>query len=375
MLAESHRIFFCAQPIAGIPSDWVIASPLGRCYDASMGTHGNPLYWSISLGTYFQTRVRVSVFFPLIVLVLCFRLHDEQIGISLGLWTSLVLFVSVLLHEFGHVFAARRTGGSAGEILIWPLGGLAEVRPADSSFSRLITPLAGPAVNLVLCLLTVLTVWERGFLAEAVNPLVMPDVRFQQSVLGDVMVVVFAVNWMLILVNLVPVFPLDGGRFLQVILSSRLGSEAGRDVYVKVGTICAVLVLIAGLIGDWSGLVFIGAIVLVLNFQESIRFQMGQDEESFMGYDFSRGYSSLEDSSTFHALDSGPAKRPGFLTRWRERRREVKNQMEQERERAVEMQMDQILEKVHRYGMESLSREERSALQAASAKLKRRSVD
>ena len=62
----------------------------------------------------------------------------------------LILFVSVLLHEFGHCFAARATGGDAHEVLLWPLGGLASVELPDRPRSHLLTAAAGPAVNVVL---------------------------------------------------------------------------------------------------------------------------------------------------------------------------------------------------------------------------------
>ena len=76
--------------------------------------------------------------------------------LALGIAVCAVLWVSVLLHEFGHIYGARLTGGSGNEILLWPLGGLAFVRPAGTLKSQLISTGGGPLVNLALCLITLI---------------------------------------------------------------------------------------------------------------------------------------------------------------------------------------------------------------------------
>ena len=72
-----------------------------------MKNRRSPFLWSISIGTLFATQVRVSVFFPLLALILWYRLD----GLEFALIFCGILFLSVLLHEFGHVLAARLTGG------------------------------------------------------------------------------------------------------------------------------------------------------------------------------------------------------------------------------------------------------------------------
>ena len=85
-----------------------------------MDSRDNPVYLSFSCGNWFMTHVRVSVLVPLIAIGLCFQLHDAKLGFLFGL----ILFVSLLIHEFSHILAVRWTGGVGNEILIWPLGGL-----------------------------------------------------------------------------------------------------------------------------------------------------------------------------------------------------------------------------------------------------------
>jgi len=328
----------------------------------------NSLYWSVPCGVWFSTAVKVSVFFPLIVLVLCFRLYSETLGIQVGLVASLVLFFSVLLHEFGHVFAARQTGGSATEILIWPLGGLASVRPHDSVQAKVLTALSGPAFNLVTCSLTAWFVYQSGDIAESLNPFVLPEVSFAGHTFQDVMLIMFNINWVLFAANLIPVFPLDGGRVLETVLSHQMGNENGTSTYIKVGTVVAILLMMGGLLADDTAILFIGAIVLVLNFQESVRQQtMDEYEDSFMGYDFSQGYTSLEKKD-----ESGAVPPAGLMAKWRQRRRQIREARERELDQQIAQQLDRILEKVHVEGIESLSKHERQILDRASARFQQR---
>ena len=92
-------------------------------------------------------------------------------------------------------------------------------------------------------------------------------------------------------------------------------------------------------------------------------------EESFMGYDFSQGYTSLEQSSVdeFEADDQ-----PGVLARWRAQREEEKRQKQEEDDRDMERQLDQLLEKLHTHGDSSLTASEKRRLQDISERLRQR---
>src|SRR5205807_4989903 len=85
-----------------------------------------------------------------------------------------LLFLSVLLHEFGHCFGARFVDGDAHEILLWPLGGLAYVEVPHTPRANFITTLAGPLVNLLLCVISGLVLWYAEGLRPPWNPLWSP---------------------------------------------------------------------------------------------------------------------------------------------------------------------------------------------------------
>src|SRR5581483_2246379 len=109
----------------------------------------NPLMWllggSLPLFTLFGIRVRMHASMLIfIVLTLAFAQTSSGIGAKSAATSMAILFISVLLHEFGHCFGARMTGGFADEILIWPLGGLAMTHPPHRPGASFITTIMGP---------------------------------------------------------------------------------------------------------------------------------------------------------------------------------------------------------------------------------------
>lgn len=324
-----------------------------------MHSHRTPLEWSFPCGTWFQTRVRISVFLPLILVLSCIQLKDLQ----LGLIFSGVLLVSVLIHEFGHVLAARMTGGSGEEILLWPLGGLAYVRSANTLRSRLLTPAAGPLFNLLLCLISLAALLPSGRTEGIFNLFAFPVSALSDVWITDLQKMIFWTNLLLLAINIIPIFPMDGGQILKVLLSRKFSGELVSDLYIKIGMAFGLVGLIGGVIVNITFLVFLGAVVLLMNLMESynLRASDGYDD-SFMGYDFSQGYTSLEG-------DTEAAPRPRRLSWWqqrRERRRAEKLRYEQEQELEAEQKLDSLLEKVHTAGIESLTDSERRLLDRAS---------
>lgn len=322
------------------------------------------LHWSFPLGTWFETHVRASIFFPVLLLAICWPL-----GWKLGLVVGAILFVSVVLHEFGHVFGARMTGGSAHEILLWPLGGLAMVQPASTFASQFLTTLAGPLVNLGLCLATLWPVLQSSLAGAAFHPLTLPVAGISDRWMNDVLLLTFAVNWALLLLNLIPAMPLDGGRMLRTVLALNYGGSTAADVTVKVGIGIAIVMMIVGAIAlDSAWIMLIGAFLLVTNIVEQMQMQMGEVyDESFMGYDFSQGYTSLE-----RAEERMREKPPSWLQRWKKNRDAARERRLQQEALEAEQQLDLLLEKVHTHGMDSLTESEKRALRRASTRFRQK---
>ena len=117
------------------------------------------------------------------------------------------LFLIVLMHEFGHSLACRQVGGQSDHIVLWPLGGIAFVRPPHRPGAMLWSIAAGPLVNVLLVPVTYAFMhWSLGGAAMG-----SPDLQ-------EFAVAVFVVNLVLLVFNLLPIYPLDGGQILQSLL-------------------------------------------------------------------------------------------------------------------------------------------------------------
>lgn len=337
-----------------------------------MDGHRNPFPTTISLGTWFGTRVRFHLACLVLAIILCF-----QLKLQVGLLVTVVLFVSILIHEFFHVFGARRTGGSADEILIWPGGGLAFARPAPNLYSELTTIAAGPFADLLLCIVTFPVVYfaatqgGHGIPKGTFNPLFIPRMEDAQSLVEYVVLLTFSLNWTLLLLNLLPIYPLDGGQFVLALLSEKMERETARYAAMRIGLVVGFLGSAGGLMfhkpeagRDLIWLVFIGMLLMLMNMYYFLMAQMSdQFDESFLGYDFSQGYTSLERSAPREA-----ERKPGPIQRWKLRRAEQRRLREEQEQAATAQRIDELLEKVHHEGMDSLTDAEKRFLKKASTR-------
>ena len=237
------------------------------------------------------------------------------------------LLVSVLLHEIGHAVAARWVGGQVDQIVLWPLGGLAPPQVPREAQHELLTAIAGPLVNLVICSLVatlVLFLDHEQELIGLLHPLNPTAVRRR----GDWAVglkLTFWANWVLVLVNVIPAFPLDGGRAAQSIVRYWFNHRTAGQVVSWIGKYCAGhglvhhgrrqlgLVCSNQVLPDW---VAFASLALVLFFgakQEMARLDETEMEDEMFGsgsYDFSQGYTSLERNFDRPRRENGPRYAP-----------------------------------------------------------------
>ncbi|MCP4593653.1 MAG: hypothetical protein GY842_23190 [bacterium] len=327
--------------------------------------------WSFGIGRLFRIDLRVHVLFVLgAVVVLARSLSAEGGGLSDATIQLALLFLIVLIHEFGHCFGCRSTGGEANEILMWPLGGLAYVVPPHKWRAHLVTTLAGPAVNVGFCLLTaaVLVLWTSSLASVPWNPLhpfrplafegFSPSAWSAQSWL----VTFFGLNYMILLFNLLPVYPLDGGRALQNLLWPRMGFSRSTKLASGIGMVGAVVFGLVGLLMEEYLLLGIAIFGYMTCWQQRQQLKMmGEMETGPFGYDFSQGYTSLDGSDE-------STRSPGYLERRRAKKeasqREAKRrELEQRSDR-----LDQLLTKVREDGLGSLTSKERRFLQEETAR-------
>lgn len=321
------------------------------------------LTWSIPAGRIFGIRIRIH--FTLLGLFLI-RLIDafQAFGLQ-GAWVgavfALLLYATVLLHELGHCFAGAHVGGDPDEVLLWPLGGLATIdgvprRPGP----QILVALGGPAVNVVLA----------GALAAAfalaghadVVPGALPFFRggplpagwgwfFAEYALG--------MNLGLLLFNLLPAFPLDGGQAARWALTPRLGFSRATRLVTGLGYVLAVGLVIASFRWSQPMLVFLAIFIWVFCRWEraALEAEIGFPEADVFGYDFSQGYTSLDERAP---------RGPGPLRRWLERLRAKRRERDMARELEIRRRVDDLLVKIGEGGLGSLTDGEKAFLKDAS---------
>src|SRR5690348_4310232 len=161
--------------------------------------------------------------FLIAALEISYEKRYSSIGWSIAEYVA--LFLIVLMHEFGHALACRQTGGTANNIVLWPLGGVAYVDPPQRPGATLWSLAAGPLVNVALLpILYVLAVF--GY--SAGWAVTMPN-------LYTFLITVEWINVALLGFNLLPIYPLDGGQILRSLLWFRMGRARSLMVAVVVG--------------------------------------------------------------------------------------------------------------------------------------------
>ncbi len=333
----------------------------------------NPITWSLPIGRLFGIRIRVHLLFVLIAVVLVVRDAADNPDLARGLIEGLafvgILFGIILLHEFGHCFGARAVGGEADEILLWPLGGLAYTQPPHTPIGHLVTTIAGPLVNVLICgaCLTFLVIDHPAQSLRVVhwNPFHLGLALPYTSITQVWVSYVFSISYVLLLFNLVPMYPLDGGRIFQSLLWFRIGYRRASVIACTAGMVGAIGVGLLGLLSSEILLLGIAIFGYMTCWQQKQMLRAGDGfEESEFGYDFSKGYTSLDRSMS----RTTRPKRPSLLQRWRQARAERREQREHERRRTEERMLDALLDKVHAEGLHSLTPSERRFLDHASQK-------
>jgi Zn-dependent protease len=397
----------------------------------------DPLNWSLPLFRAFGIQVRLHILYIIITLGMLFRTAQlsnnfkEVIEFTL-IWV-VMLFVIILLHEFGHCFAARRVNGEASEILMWPLGGLAFCEVPHTPRANFICAFGGPLVNLIICAVAGVLLMIAGYLppmnpfqsehlsspelyAMADGKSYIPNGSFRVIrkddtgktllyeapvfVNGKLFIIdperrrpyevefaqvpgfndgitwtarVFYLSWVLFLFNLLPAFPLDGGRFFQCYIWRRSDYRTGTTYACYSGYVVAILLVVVS-IGSKEPMTGFLAIFIWFSAQRQLMMMQMENEGAF-GYDFSQGYTSLNRDEEDEDVTKPQPKprRPGPIGRWLQARRERRKQREEQERIEEQARMDELLDKVHREGLQSLTDEERKFMNRVSAKYKNRS--
>src|SRR5262245_20493961 len=188
-----------------------------------------PMSWSLNIGTIAGTAVRVHVTF-LLFLGWIFAASWVAGGADAawqGLAFLVLLFACVVAHEFGHIFTARAFGVSTPDVTLLPIGGVARLeRIPEEPYEEFLVAIAGPLVNVAIAVALILIAGAR------VNAGDLYAVESPHTSMIDRLA---AVNLFLAVFNMIPAFPMDGGRVLRALLAARMGYVRATEIAAFIG--------------------------------------------------------------------------------------------------------------------------------------------
>lgn len=200
--------------------------------------------WSFKVVRIAGTDIRIHGTF-LLILAWYAVIDYEAGGIERMLFGSffiLLLFTCVVLHELGHATAARRYGIRTPDITLLPIGGVARLEKLpDKPSQEIVVALAGPTVNVIIAIILFLGM-ERSWSAS--------DFFSFEIAKGTLISKLFIANVMLVLFNLIPAFPMDGGRVLRAALACYVNQTQATVIAARIGQGIAILFGILGLVGS-----------------------------------------------------------------------------------------------------------------------------
>lgn len=254
--------------------------------------NGAGVKWSFKIATVAGIEVRIHTTFVLLLGLYAWMFYLDA-GIQAardGLVFMLLLFLCVLLHEFGHAFAARVFGIRTPDITLLPIGGLARLERLPSSpWQEFVIAVAGPAVNVAIVL---------GLIGILGGLPPLPELLRAGQSGGDLLAGLLVVNGFLIAFNMLPAFPMDGGRVLRALLAVKLRHSLATLIAARVGQGIAVFFVLSSLFPPHNYiLMLIGAFVFLGAQQELAYARMREAAQRYrVGEVMETQYATLPDS-------------------------------------------------------------------------------
>lgn len=205
--------------------------------------------------------IRISVHWTFLILIFWIVFANMRSGLTFSeiVWSVIFLlsiFVCVILHELGHALTAKRFRIKTREISILPIGGVAQLESMpEKPREELLVALAGPAVNIVIAILLYPLVTDGQLMDDLDNvSRIGPD---------NFLAMLMRINLWLALFNLIPAFPMDGGRVLRALLGFRLSHQKATQIAATIGQVLAMVFVFLGFTTPNPFLIFIGLFIFL----------------------------------------------------------------------------------------------------------------
>lgn len=336
--------------------------------------------WSLSIGRWRGVDIRLHIFLPLLALVTLLAVRLDLLDARFGFWLFVVLLGSVTIHELFRVISAWRVGGHLSTFMLSPISGTSRVHLPFDPPAHLITALTAPMTCLVLMVsagcglalagdrqfLELLNLGDPGITATGLDAATLPQLLAQ---------LVIWVNWWLLLISLLPVYPCPGAELLRGVLWPMVGRPTANaaTAHVALGasfimTLMAVILLrnesSPGMIPGWFPLSVI-SIFLLYGGCRSI-----QSRRYVAGFEFEEFDS---DDDQWLVTDWYDEDREAVLVEHvPDKQQEILDQKRKEREAHEDARVDAILQRLSKTSLEQLSDEEQAVLKRASRRYRKR---
>jgi Zn-dependent protease len=215
---------------------------LGKCFGIDLYIHAT--FWLLPLFVLFGDLMSA-------------RASDREPGnIAFHIMFIFAVFGCIVLHEVGHALAARAYGIGTRNITLYPIGGVASLeRMPEKPGREIAIALAGPAVNLVIAAALFVGLLVASALTPASTTSNLFEVFAEEVLIANLALCAF---------NLLPAFPMDGGRVLRALLAMRMTRLRATVVAVAVGTVVSGVFLVIGLLNRQPSLVVLAVVVYLL---------------------------------------------------------------------------------------------------------------
>ncbi|PZF75541.1 site-2 protease family protein [Aestuariivirga litoralis] len=196
--------------------------------------------WALTIGSVAGTRVRLHVTF--LIFLAWIGIADYLAGGPSAAAESIVfillVFLCVTLHEFGHIAMAKRFGVNTPQVILSPIGGIAAMeRMPENPRQELLVAIAGPLVNVAIALALMAVL--------GLGPQFIASFDFDRATLAERLLLV---NVVLVLFNLIPAFPMDGGRVLRAVLAMNMAPVRATALAARIGQAFALAFFVMGLL-------------------------------------------------------------------------------------------------------------------------------
>ena len=215
--------------------------------------------YSLNLGKPFGIKVSVHWTFSLLILWIILISVGRGLAfpqIMMHILFVLSIFVCVVLHELGHSLTAIRFGGNVSSITLLPIGGMAHMtKMPENPREEFLVSAAGPLVNVVIAIL--LWIYLTAF--HTIN---IEEMTFETITINNFPLMLMAANLFIVAFNLIPAFPMDGGRLFRSALSIKMSRLKATEIAKDIGQVFAIIFIIAGLFFN-PFLIVIGFVILM----------------------------------------------------------------------------------------------------------------